>query len=234
MLRDARILEEMEEALRLGRGGHAICPALRFYTWEAPTVSLGCSQAPDVALGARWEEWLRTPLEMRKGPTAIVRRPTGGRAVWHEDELTYAVILPRQHPCFLAGKAVEQVLGEWLLEGARRAGVRNAGLKRGEPGRNHLGIGISPCFASTGRYEITWCGRKWIGSARRITSHALLQHGSIRLGPGGDRLWEWLTGGAVADPRPWSELPGISRLADGLESAFRELLEDAEASQART
>jgi lipoyl(octanoyl) transferase len=215
----------MEAALRAGEDTDATLPLLRLYTWDVPTLTLGKSQTPEVALGPRWEEWNRAPGLDPNGPGALVKRPTGGRAVWHEQELTYSVLFPLNHPLFQGGqRGPEEAFGTWLLEGAQRAGIGELALERGKLGRDPLGVGAAPCFASTSRHELTWHGKKWVGSARRLTSHALLQHGAIRLGPAGDRLEEWLTGKAVTDDRPWQDLPSEEVLAAHLEAVFREMM----------
>jgi len=215
----------MEAALRAGEDTDATLPLLRLYTWDVPTLTLGKSQTPEVALGPRWEEWNRAPGLGPNGPAALVKRPTGGRAVWHEQELTYSVLFPLNHPLFQGGqRGPEEAFGTWLLEGAQQAGIAELALERGKLGRDPLGVGAAPCFASTSRHELTWHGKKWVGSARRLTSHALLQHGAIRLGPAGDRLEEWLTGKAVIDDRPWQDLPSEEVLAAHLEAVFREMM----------
>lgn len=218
---DQELFLEMEHALREGRSGEATAPALRLYTWNVPTISLGKSQTPEVALAPRWEAWRNNPAADPTGPRAVVHRPTGGRAVWHEQELTYAVVFPLRHPIFRDGaEGPDEVFGKWLLDGATRAGVTDLALERGTVGRDPLGLGAAPCFASTSRNELKWHGKKWVGSARRLGQMALLQHGAIRLGPAGDRLEEWLTGHRPADDRPWSELPTAAHLAEHLAAAL--------------
>ncbi|MEN9352724.1 MAG: hypothetical protein RL318_49, partial [Fibrobacterota bacterium] len=212
----------MEAALRSGETGEAALPLLRLYTWDVPTLTLGKSQTLEVALGPRFEAWQTAPGQDPMGPGAIVKRPTGGRAVWHEQELTYSVLFPIAHPLFRGGeRGPEELFGTWLLEGAQAAGIEGLALERGKLGRDPLGVGAAPCFASTSRHELTWHGKKWVGSARRLTAHALLQHGAIRLGPAGDKLEAWITGKDVRDERPWEALPSAEMLAFHLEATFR-------------
>lgn len=214
---DQELFQEMERALREGRTDEATVPALRLYTWDAPTISLGKSQTPEVALAPRWESWKLDPTADPDGPRAVVHRPTGGRAVWHEQELTYSVVFPIRHPFFRDGtRGPDEAFGHWLLDGATRAGVEDLAMERGTPGRDPLGLGAAPCFASTSRHELKWHGKKWVGSARRLGQMALLQHGAIRLGPAGDRLEEWLTGNRPADDRPWDRLPSPAILGEQL------------------
>lgn len=222
---DQELFLDMEQALREGRSGEATVPALRLYTWDVPTVSLGKSQTPEVALAPRWEAWHTNPEADPGGPRAVVHRPTGGRAVWHEQELTYSVVFPIRHRLFQDGtKSPDEVFGQWLLDGATRAGIEDLALERGKVGRDPLGLGAAPCFASTSRNELKWHGQKWVGSARRLGQTALLQHGAIRLGPAGDRLEEWLTGQRAVDDRPWNTLPSPADLADQLTVSLLRLL----------
>lgn len=226
MSRDGEIFLAMESLLRANGADPALAvPTLRLYTWDEPTVSLGRGQKPEIALSPRWERWSLDPSSDPHGPAAVVQRPTGGRAVWHEEELTYSVVFPLSHPVFLDGRRTpEEFFGGWLLEAGRRAGIDGLSLERGGSGRDPLGLGSAPCFASTSRHELKWHGLKWVGSARRLGQKSLLQHGTIRLGPAGDRLESWLTGKSVLDQRPWSELPAPAALAEQLSKSLQDLL----------
>jgi len=220
MLRDEEIFLAMEG---FAQSGSDPAPVLRLYLWDEPTVSLGRGQVPETALAPRWKGWIQDPASDPDGPAVVVKRPTGGRAVWHEEELTYSVIFPLEHPAFLDGtRSPEEFFGSWILESARRAGVDDLCLERGGSSRDPLGLGPAPCFASTSRHELKWHGLKWVGSARRLGKFALLQHGAIRLGPAGDRLEAWLTGTPPEDGRPWHLLPSPEALACELEATLRE------------
>lgn len=225
---DQEVFQEMERALRAGETGDSTIPVLRLYTWDVPTVSLGKSQTYEVALAPKWEAWKADPRADPNGPAAIVHRPTGGRAVWHEQELTYSVIFPIGHELFQNGlRSPEDVFGQWLLTGAQSAGVTDLALERGSGGRDPLGLGPAPCFASTSRSELKWHGVKWVGSARRLGQKALLQHGAIRLGPAGDKLENWLVGNCPVDDRPWSTLPSENLLAEHLVKAMLDMVESS-------
>jgi lipoate-protein ligase A len=220
MRRDEEVFLAMEAD---ASAGQLPTPILRLYLWEEPTVSLGRGQSPETALAPRWEGWRRDPSSDPAGPAAVVKRPTGGRAVWHEEELTYSVIFPLDNPVFQgSARSPEEFFGGWLLESARRAGIGDLSLERGGSSRDPLGIGPAPCFASTSRHELKWHGLKWVGSARRLGKRALLQHGAIRLGPAGDRLEAWLTGIRPRDDRPWHLLPPPKILANHLEQTLKE------------
>jgi lipoate-protein ligase A len=142
---------------------------LRFYSWTGPTLSLGHLESTDTVDRVAAE---------RDGVT-LVRRPTGGRMVLHGDDLTYTVVMPKPDAAGL--QETYGFISEILVGGLATLGVRLE-IERGRPGRSHAIQ--KPCFASVSRYEVTYHGRKVIGSAQRVGDRALLQHGSIPLGPG--------------------------------------------------
>jgi lipoate-protein ligase A len=164
-------------------GGASRVPfTLRFYSWCRPTVSLGYAQP--------WQEGFDAELASRLG-VDLVRRPTGGRAVLHHDELTYSLVGPAESGP-LAGGIVEtyRLLGEGLSRGLRRLGadveiVRPVGR---ESRRGRTGA----CFSSRSRYELTHAERKLVGSAQRRAGGRALQHGSMPIGTPDQRLWRVL------------------------------------------
>jgi lipoate-protein ligase A len=160
----------LEEADRTGRA------FLRLYRWNPPCLSLGRNEPA----ATRYE---REMLE-RRG-IAVVRRPTGGRAVWHEHEVTYAVAAPitllgslRQSYC---------AIHERLATALRSLGVDATLAERRRPSGSPLGTDqpanrlTGPCFSSPVGGEVLVNGRKVIGSAQVRHGSALLQHGSILL-----------------------------------------------------
>ncbi|GAB4412857.1 MAG: lipoate--protein ligase family protein [Anaerolineales bacterium] len=143
-------------------------PTLRFYRWEPPCLSLGRAQpADDVDLAA-----------CDAAGITCVRRPTGGRAILHRDELTYSIALPLDDPR-AAGDILESYrrLSEGLAEGLRALGVP---VERAAPAKAPADA-TPACFETLAGYEITVGGRKLMGSAQFRTSKALLQHGSLPL-----------------------------------------------------
>jgi lipoate-protein ligase A len=142
---------------------------LRFYNWDRPTLSLGYAQrAAEIDLVA-----------CRMASISLVRRPTGGRAVLHQHDLTYSLILPSCLPWRKLS----------IAESTRRI---NTCLRRGlellgVPARISLGAGHSAmfpssfCFSIVSQHEILVGGKKVIGSAQRRFPAALLQQGSILL-----------------------------------------------------
>ena len=139
---------------------------LRFYTWVSPTISLGYHQRRWPAF---WEQ-----LTWEDNPVSLVRRPTGGRAVLHQGDLTYMMVTSG-----LTGKRLEiyQTLCQFLIEGWRSLGVT---LYYGSAGRDYA---RNPsCFGTaTGADLVSAQGYKLIGSAQLQRKNAILQHGSLRL-----------------------------------------------------
>ncbi len=148
-------------------------PTLRLYAWDPPCLSLGYAQpVQDVDLdrlaAQGWD---------------LVRRPTGGRAILHTDELTYAVIGPVDEPR-LAGSILESYkrLAAALLRGLQVLAV--PAKSQAHPGENPArdpGRTEPICFEIPGSYEITVNGKKLIGSAQARKKSGVLQHGTIPL-----------------------------------------------------
>jgi lipoyl(octanoyl) transferase len=181
-------------------------PMLRLYSWKPWAVSLGAHQRDyDIDL----EACSRAGFE-------VVRRPTGGRAVLHANELTYSVVLPlatRLQP----ERTIHDVYRDvhiLLLEALHRLGATAISFEKTQPDlRAHYRSGAHSmvCFSSSARYELTWLhggtAKKVVGSAQRLYTPAasgktntnqsqqaqrqqavVLQHGSILLGSGHERL----------------------------------------------
>lgn len=175
-----------DRALLDAAGRRHATPTLRLYGWDRPTVSLGRHQ-PDpepaaiaalAALGAGW-----------------VRRPTGGRAVWHGplgEELTYAVAAPIGVLPLAGGLAeVHREIHRAIATGLARLGVATRPAP-GAAGRSPRPTDRRACFATAIGGELVVDGRKLVGSAQRRSRGALLQHGSIPLAGDPrilDRIW---------------------------------------------
>jgi lipoate-protein ligase A len=159
-------------------------PTLRLFQWKPWTISLGYNQRfEDIDLNKCAEKGID-----------VVKRPTGGRAIFHADELTYSVVM-------VAGrKSVLQVHNEIsmaLVRGLRLFGV-DVTLQRSQPNLSEhykRASGVA-CFTSSARYEIEWEGKKLVGSAQRRFSDGerdiVLQHGSILCGPTHQQLVDYL------------------------------------------
>jgi lipoate-protein ligase A len=168
------------ELLRLQGPGTA--PTLRLYTWTPPAISLGFMQREDQILDL---------ARCRASQIDVVQRPTGGRAVLHWEEVTYALVASTDDPRF--GTSLNEshrIVGEAITAGLRRLGIA-ASLSRPSPIQDRP-LSDRPCFVSAGRAEILVGGRKLVGSAQRRTARAFLQHGSLLLGPAHWRLVEFL------------------------------------------
>jgi lipoate-protein ligase A len=105
----------------------------------------------------------------------VVRRPTGGRAVWHAEELTYAVATP--HALLGGLRAAYEEIHRMLLDALRRLGARGELAPRAPT----PALGSGACFASPVGGEVVIAGRKVVGSAQLREGDAMLQHGSILL-----------------------------------------------------
>lgn len=176
MARDARLLERAAAGTLPGT-------VLRLYTFDPPGITLGRAQDPERELDLE---------RLERAGVRWARRPTGGRAIWHEQEWTFA-LATRLGPdgwARTAAEAYERTAR--LLAGAlSRLGVPAVlapGSDRGVgPPRARAGA-APPCFASVARHELTLAGRKLAGIAQRVTHGALLQQGSLLLGDAHTKL----------------------------------------------
>ncbi len=142
-------------------------PTLRFYDWDPPCLSLGYGQrANDVDFEAV------TALGW-----TVVRRPTGGRAILHVDELTYSVALPGDDP-LAAGDIVSSYR---QISQALTAGLEQLGIHTQSEPQLERRSGGPVCFETPSHYEITVGGRKLVGSAQVRRYGGVLQHGSLPL-----------------------------------------------------
>lgn len=143
-------------------------PTLRLYQWRPPAVSLGYFQKRhDLDLEACW----RLGYE-------VVRRPTGGRAVLHLEDLTYAVIAGTAEGMPSAVTAAYQLIAQGLLQAFRLLGIE---AQMGREQRDSQPTDI--CFLRCTRGAIVYQKKKLVGSAQTWHGSSLLQHGSIILKP---------------------------------------------------
>lgn len=170
-----------DEAIVRGVAGGGSPPTVRTFGWTPPAVSFGYAQKVGREVDAD---------RCRNRGIHLVRRPSGGRAVLHWNELTYSVLCRADDP-LLGGSIQESYrkISACLVAGLRRLGVAAEFEPRRTPASSPRGEGLtSPCFSSTTQYEVTLDGRKIIGSAQRRLGDVLLQHGSLLLGPEHKRL----------------------------------------------
>ena len=151
--------------------------ALRIYSWCPPAVSIGYGQEAEKEID---------PGQCERYGIDLVRRITGGRAVLHDQELTYSLVAPESHPA-LGGRSgvMLRAVSEAMVETLKHFDISAEPAMEGRCGS---GGNDDVCFTATGRYEITVAGRKLAGSAQRRSRGVVLQHGSLLLGPGHRRL----------------------------------------------
>jgi len=145
-------------------------PTLRLYGWAPFCLSLGYGQRMrDVDLDALAERGWQ-----------LVRRPTGGKAILHGDELTYSLCLPLDHP-LAGGDVVESYrrISAGLLRALECLGLCVQAYPQSERPR-HANLG-PVCFELPSHYEVSFGGRKLIGSAQLRRKGGLLQHGTLPL-----------------------------------------------------
>lgn len=181
----------VDEAILEAAGCGDAPPTLRLYAWEPPCLSLGHAQPfSDV-------DW----LALQSKGWDVVRRPTGGRAILHADELTYSVCGPLDEPR-LSGGVLEsyRALSEALLSALHTLNIPAEAYEKPSAAPpthavNHPTAQIAPenalladnernnpvCFDVPSSYEITVGGKKLIGSAQARRKEGVLQHGSLPL-----------------------------------------------------
>lgn len=142
-------------------------PTLRLYGWSRPTLSIGYKQAADKDLDLEF---------IFQNGIDTVRRPTGGRAILHMDEVTYAVILPSSSSYYGSLRDVYNFVSQALKEALSDLGMKadSHDIRKGP-------VSTPCCFSSMTRHEIMISGKKIVGSAQRRFRSAALQHGSIVL-----------------------------------------------------
>ena len=159
----------LDQAIALACAAGESLPTLRFYRWHPPAVSLGRHQP--------WAEIDQAAVAAHG--YEVVRRSTGGRAILHTDELTYAVAAPADEARVKGG-----VMDAYLrLSNALLAGLQKLGVDADKaPGSMRAGADVSAaCFEVPSAYEITVRGRKLMGSAQSRRAKYVLQHGSLPL-----------------------------------------------------
>jgi lipoate-protein ligase A len=200
--------EALLEACRNLSGPAGSYPVLRLYGWSVPTLSLG-----------RFQDALQSVDQgfCRDRGIPLVRRPTGGAAVLHDREVTYALVGRVGEPPF-AGSVLGTYRG--IAEGIAR-GLRLLGVEPDPPAEATARPGAdrpAQCFARVSSYEITFAGRKVVGSAQVRRRGAALQHGSVLL-EANEGLFDEATGGTGGRRRGWSTLRELLGRRVGTEEA---------------
>jgi len=158
-----------DEAILAAVSSGVVPPTLRLYAWNPPCLSLGYGQRAREADLDRLAErgW------------QIVRRPTGGRAILHTDELTYSLALPIDDPLAQANlvESYRQISTALLIALGNLGAQAQANRAEG----NMTQVTNPICFETPSHYEITVEGRKLVGSAQVRRKHGILQHGTLPL-----------------------------------------------------
>ena len=222
---DSRTNMAVDEALLNCYGHPPGLPVFRIYNWSPHAISLGYSQDPSKCLDLE---------RCRRDGVDIVRRLTGGRAVYHDSEVTYSIVVHADR------KELRSILGSFRYFSAGflaafedlgiRAEIRRASSRppRGREGR-------VVCFSSVSRYEIVAGGRKILGSAQRRRDGVILQQGSILFEDNEWKLRPYLrlldTAGSVTacHPEPMKCAPeerdyGYDEVRDALKEGFSKRL----------
>jgi len=192
-------------------------PTLRFYAWSPPCLSLGRGQPlTDVDQEA-----------CQAAGVELVRRPSGGRAILHTDELTYSAALAQADPR-AAGDVVASYrrLSEGLLAGLRGLGVQ--AVQAAAP-RKPAGDPTAICFETPSNYELTAGGLKLVGSAQWRARGGILQHGTLPLHGDITRIVSYLT---LPDAEREQQRQALRRRAATLEAALGRRVLFGEAAQA--
>lgn len=165
----------IDEAILTAHSEGLVPPTVRFYGWNPPTLSIGYFQKADNEVDF---------AEVERSGIGFVRRATGGRAVLHDKELTYSIIVSEDYPGMpTTVNEAYRVLSEGLVLGFRRLGLRAemVSLASEEEKTKYSTAGSAACFDSPSWYELVVEGRKVAGSAQTRQKGVVLQHGSILL-----------------------------------------------------
>lgn len=168
----------LDESLMLGA---ISAPTLRLYSWCPPCLSIGYSQrvTVDVDLEA-----------LARQGIGLVRRPSGGGAILHDQDITYCLVAPESHQA-VSGSIVESYR---KISGGLVAGLATLGLTCQVAQGETRGERSSACFEAPSAYELLAAGKKLVGSAQYRRDGMVLQHGSIPLSMVPWRILEFLRG----------------------------------------
>lgn len=168
----------MDEALLNWHSRGRIPPVLRFYGWSQAGISIGFFQKVKDSIAVENAEKYGIPL---------VRRQTGGKAVLHNNELTYSILVSEDHPAM--PKSVKEAyltLSQGLLEGYRSLGITAEFAMPASKSSTKS----ANCFEEPSWYEMTVNGKKAAGSAQTRKKGVILQHGSVPLTLDEKKLFE--------------------------------------------
>jgi len=152
----------------------------RFYAWQPYAITIGYNQhcsGIDV-------------LKCRDAGVDVVRRPTGGRAVYHADEFTYSFFSDSSEQNAVLYRMVHEVIQLALQSLGINAEFCRSTLQSTQGLQS---AGSVSCFTASAKYELQVDGRKLVGSAQRKTRNVLLQHGSLPLSGRHKDLCQFIT-----------------------------------------
>jgi len=175
-VQDAAMNMAIDESVLIHHLNGESPPTLRVFRWSQPSISLGRFQSV--------EKEIVSELCQQRG-VALVRRPTGGRAVYHCDEFTYSIVISKRYGVPPGVVAAYAYLAKGLLAALAILGVP-AELSDERISKHPS----AACFASSTQADLTSGGFKLIGSAQVWKDDALLQQGSLPLD---DRATEFFT-----------------------------------------
>ena len=182
----------IDEAIMIAHREGLVPPTIRFYQWSPPAVSLGYFQ--DL------QKEIDVDVCQNMG-IDIVRRPTGGKAVLHDKELTYSFIIKENHP--LVNDSILETYKK--ISGGMIRGLSYLGITaelvplreklKSAPSGNEAKSEISHsdiksiCFSVPSQYEVQVEGKKIVGSAQVRKREIVLQHGSLLIELEKDKLF---------------------------------------------
>ncbi|MDF2634866.1 MAG: biotin/lipoate protein ligase [Pelosinus sp.] len=201
----------VDEAIMLAHSQGEVPPTLRFYGWRPAAISLGYFQQGQKEIDL--QECDRLGID-------IVRRLTGGRAVLHEAELTYSIVVQEKEPSIPPTiSASYRYFSKGLLAGLEQLGII-AQMSMPREVYSHTKpkkdvASSSACFDAPSHYEITYGGRKLVGSAQVRKHGVILQHGSLLLKFSSEKTAAVLGGGSLERKKAIGEI--LNRRATSIE-----------------
>src|SRR5436305_3379278 len=166
-VQDAAYNMAIDEAILLHHIRGEVPPTLRVFRWSQPAISLGRFQSIEREIA------LATCQQRR---IALVRRPTGGRAVYHRDEFTYSIVIGKRDGVPAGVVAAYAYLAQGLIAALQSLGI--PAVLSDERVSKHPS---AACFASSTQADLTSGGFKLVGSAQVWKDDVLLQQGSLPL-----------------------------------------------------
>ncbi|GCF07484.1 lipoate--protein ligase family protein [Dictyobacter arantiisoli] len=187
-IQDAALNMAIDEAILFHHIQDQVPPTLRVFRWSQPAISLGRFQSIEREIDV---------TECERQGTILVRRPTGGRAVYHRDEFTYSIVIGKRDGVPSGVVAAYAYLSQGLLAALRQIGVE-AEISDERVNKHPS----AACFASSTQADLTSGGFKLVGSAQVWKDQSLLQQGSLPLD---DRAAEFFNMLRFPDPETRQE-----------------------------